>query len=125
MAEIVDGEPLLPGESEIDQLCLIQATIGPLPESLWGTFVNNPNFMGLSIATSSNQSVIEDRYLTRMPKKAVSLLRKLVEVDPNKRIRADQALKDPYFEKKAASQAVIVGRQQRHFPTTPNLLYRA
>jgi cyclin-dependent kinase-like len=122
MAEIVDGEPLLPGDSEIDQLCLIQATIGPIPESLWDTFTKNPHFIGISII-ASKEPVLEDRYLTKLPRKGVSLLRNLVDVDPYKRIRAEQAIKDPYFEKRVSQS--VVGRQQRNFPLPSNSMYRA
>lgn len=33
MGEITDGQPLFPGESEIDQLYCIQKILGPLPSS--------------------------------------------------------------------------------------------
>lgn len=34
MGELCDGDALFPGESEIDQLYLIQKVLGPLPPSM-------------------------------------------------------------------------------------------
>lgn len=37
MGELIDGQPLFPGESEIDQLYVIQKVLGPLTqEQRWG-----------------------------------------------------------------------------------------
>jgi len=42
MGELVDGQPLFPGESEIDQLYLIQKTLGPLTSMQMEAFNRNP-----------------------------------------------------------------------------------
>lgn len=34
MGELMDGQPLFPGDSEVDQLFVIQKVLGPLPEFL-------------------------------------------------------------------------------------------
>lgn len=42
MAELTDGQPLFPGESEIDQLYLLQRLLGPLPPQQLEAFHRNP-----------------------------------------------------------------------------------
>jgi len=47
MAELVDGQPLFPGENEIDQLYLIRKTVGELTATQNDVFHRNPRFAGL------------------------------------------------------------------------------
>jgi len=47
MGELIDGQPLFPGESEIDQLYLIQRVMGPLTSEQLEMFLRNPRFLGL------------------------------------------------------------------------------
>ncbi|CAB1314425.1 unnamed protein product, partial [Coregonus sp. 'balchen'] len=47
LGELSDGQPLFPGESEIDQLFTIQKVLGPLPTEQMKLFYNNPRFHGL------------------------------------------------------------------------------
>lgn len=42
MGELIDGQPLFPGESEIDQLYLIQRVLGPLTSQQMEMFLRNP-----------------------------------------------------------------------------------
>jgi hypothetical protein len=41
MAEIIDGQPLFPGASDVDQLDIIQRMIGPLTEKQMMTLTKN------------------------------------------------------------------------------------
>ncbi|KAK2083067.1 Cyclin-dependent kinase-like 5 [Saguinus oedipus] len=47
LGELSDGQPLFPGESEIDQLFTIQKVLGPLPSEQMKLFYSNPRFHGL------------------------------------------------------------------------------
>lgn len=47
MAEIIDGEPLFPGENDLDQLYLIQKCLGPLIAQHHEHFLKNPKFIGM------------------------------------------------------------------------------
>lgn len=49
LGELSDGQPLFPGESEIDQLFTIQKVLGPLPSEQMKLFYNNPRFHGLRV----------------------------------------------------------------------------
>lgn len=50
MGELADGQALFPGESEIDQLYVIQKILGPLPEDQMKVFQKNPRFHGLKVS---------------------------------------------------------------------------
>ncbi|KAM7405914.1 hypothetical protein PAMP_000327 [Pampus punctatissimus] len=49
LGELSDGQPLFPGESEIDQLFTIQKVLGPLPAEQMKLFYNNPRFHGIRV----------------------------------------------------------------------------
>lgn len=53
LGELSDGQPLFPGESEIDQLFTIQKVLGPLPSEQMKLFYNNPRFHGLRVTSFS------------------------------------------------------------------------
>ena len=46
MGEISDGQPIFPGESEVDQLYIVQKIIGPLIAEHLELFLSNPRFAG-------------------------------------------------------------------------------
>jgi len=49
MGELSDGQPLFPGESEIDQLYTIQKVLGPLTKHQMSLFYSNPRYNGLKV----------------------------------------------------------------------------
>lgn len=51
LGELSDGQPLFPGESEIDQLFTIQKVLGPLPPEQMKLFYNNARFHGLRVTS--------------------------------------------------------------------------
>ncbi|XP_024595104.1 cyclin-dependent kinase-like 5 [Neophocaena asiaeorientalis asiaeorientalis] len=61
LGELSDGQPLFPGESEIDQLFTIQKVLGPLPPEQMKLFYSNPRFHGLRNLLKLDPA---DRYLT-------------------------------------------------------------
>lgn len=58
MGELSDGQPLFPGESEIDQLFTIQKVLGPLPSEQMKLFYNNPRFHGLRVMFSPSSTAV-------------------------------------------------------------------
>ena len=54
LGELSDGQPLFPGESEIDQLYTIQKIMGALPPEQMQLFYNNPRFSGLKVNLKSH-----------------------------------------------------------------------
>lgn len=98
MGEITDGDPLFPGESEIDQLYLIQKIMGVLTPEQEEEFRKNPRFIGLSFPDVSKPETLQKHYIGKMSKKAISLMNGFLEMDPAKRITAIEALAHPYFD---------------------------
>jgi cyclin-dependent kinase-like len=46
LGELIDGQPIFPGDNEIDQLFQIQKLLGPLPPQMQEMFLKNPRFIG-------------------------------------------------------------------------------
>ena len=86
MGELIDGQPLFPGESEIDQLYLIQKMLGPLTQEQAGMFARNPRFLGFRFPEILKPETLEKRYIAKLPKKALALLKGLLKMDPSERL---------------------------------------
>jgi len=78
MGEITDGQPLFPGESEVDQLFVIQKVLGPLPSFLQNEFTKNPRFMGLKFPDLSSPETLDKRYSGAMSQVQISLMHGLL-----------------------------------------------
>ena len=53
MGEISDGQPIFPGDSEVDQLYIIQKVLGPLTVEHNELFMTNARFAGLKFPDMS------------------------------------------------------------------------
>lgn len=98
MGELIDGQPLFPGENEIDQLYLIQKMLGPLPADQRELFLKNPRFLGMKFPEISKPETIERRYLGKLSKKALSFMKSLLRMEPSERLTSTEALEHPYFD---------------------------
>lgn len=96
MAEMIDSQPLFPGESEIDQLYLIQKTLSSLTSNQQEIFQKNPRFIGLKFPEITRCETLEKRYL-KTDKKAIDFLSKLLKMEPSERLTASEALQHPYL----------------------------
>ena len=97
-AEMVTGKPLFPGNSETDQLKKIFLIMGTptenyasslteLPE--WGVGENN-------FEVNKKQNLKE--LLKNLDDEGIDLLQKFLQLEPDKRISAEEALKHPFFD---------------------------
>ena len=98
MGEIIDGQPLFPGESDIDQLFCIQKIMGPLIPGHQEAFQKSQRFIGLKFPEITKHETLEKRYLGKINKTGLNLMKNLLSMDPLERITAAEALKHPYFE---------------------------
>ena len=98
MGELTDGNPLFPGENEIDQLDCIIKVLGNLPENLINMFYENPIYNGKELLFVSKAETLEKRYLGKLGKVDISFMKKLLELDPRKRLNGDNVLLDKYFD---------------------------
>ena len=88
MGEITDGEPLFPGEGEIDQLYCIQKVVGRLPPHMQEMFAENPRYVGLKFPELGKPETIEKRYLGKMSLNAIDLMSGMLTMDPDQRLTA-------------------------------------
>lgn len=98
MGELIDGQPLFPGENEIDQLYLIQKMLGPLTPEQKELFLKNPRFLGMKFPDLPKPETLERRYLGKLSKKALNFMKSLLRMDPKDRISLKEAIKHPYFD---------------------------
>jgi cyclin-dependent kinase-like len=122
MGEIHDGQPLLPGESELHQLRLIESIIGPLD---WND-VDRSSCRGerlrSTVSLSEPLSVvpIHERYMSIISDAGLSLLTACLVTKPSRRIRADEALEHHYFSGiKSRDQSTKYQHTLRHVAHCP------
>ena len=99
MGELVDGNPLFPGENELDQIHCIQKVLGNLTDKQEEMFYNNPIFNGKNLLNVTKPETLEKRYMGKFSKKAISFMKGLLAVDPKKRLNGETVFKHAYFEK--------------------------
>ena len=99
MGELADGKPVFPGDSEIDQLYVIQKVclivkcldiysdiqclpfvqvLGPLPDDLMDLFSNSPRFSGLKFPPIQQPlRSLSDRYSAKLDLEMIDFLKVL------------------------------------------------
>ncbi|XP_043848456.1 cyclin-dependent kinase-like 5 isoform X4 [Dromiciops gliroides] len=98
LGELSDGQPLFPGESEIDQLFTIQKVLGPLPSEQMKLFYSNPRFHGLRFPAVNHPQSLERRYLGILSGVLLDLMKNLLKLDPADRYLTEQCLNHPSFQ---------------------------
>jgi cyclin-dependent kinase-like len=98
MGELIDGQPLFPGESDIDQLYIIQRQLGGLTQSQMDMFLRNPRFAGLKFPDMSRPETIEAKYGNKLTGHALSFMKALLRIDPAERLTGVDCLSHPYFD---------------------------
>lgn len=94
--EIVALFPLFPGQNEMDQIQKIHNVLGtPPPELLARKFRRNASHMDFNFPEKKGTGI--ERLIPHADTELVELMKKLIRYDPDERILARQALKDPYF----------------------------
>ena len=99
MGELVDGNPLFPGENEIDQLHCIQKVVGNFTDEQVYMFYANPIYSGKDLLEVDKPETLEWRYLGKLPKNAISFMKGLLELDPKKRLNGVTVFQHPYLAK--------------------------
>lgn len=98
-AEIFNGLPLFPGDSDIDQLYHIAKCFGQLPSSLTEMFQRNPMFRNIQIPhiEESHLQTLDMRFKDTIPKDALDFIKMCLQYDPSKRATCEQLLQSPIF----------------------------
>lgn len=104
LAEMLTGQPLFPGESDIDQLYIIQKALGPLTPVQNELFFQNPRFAGLKFPDMTNPEGLPVRFRRDMAlAMPVSFMESLLKIEPLQRISGKALLTHRYFEGLAAA----------------------
>ena len=97
-AEMVSGKPLFTGKSDVDQLKKIFKIMGTPNENHANSLRDLPEW-------SNNESNFENypeqdikSFVSRLDSEGVDLLQKFIQLEPEKRISAEEALKHPFFD---------------------------
>jgi len=97
MGELTDGDPLFPGENEIDQIRVIQKVIGKLADDQNELIAKNPRFKGTNFEVSKPET-LERRYMGKLSKTAINFMKALLHPDPKLRLKDDKIFSHPYLE---------------------------
>ena len=89
---------MFPGESEIDQLYVIQKIIGPLPPEQMHLFNSNPRFRGLKFPTEIKPLSLKQKYHTNLPADLLNFLEVTLRLESRKRLTIDQCIKHGAFK---------------------------
>uniref|UniRef100_A0A674DQM4 Cyclin dependent kinase like 5 n=1 Tax=Salmo trutta TaxID=8032 RepID=A0A674DQM4_SALTR len=98
LGELSDGQPLFPGESEIDQLFTIQKVLGPLPTEQMKLFYNNPRFHGLRFPAVNHPTTLDRKYLGFISGALLDLMKNLLLLSPTERFLTEQSLDHHAFQ---------------------------
>ena len=72
-------------------------------------FRKNPRFLGMKFHHVARPETLEKRYIGKMSKRAMSFLKLLLEMDPNKRPSTIDCLMHPYLEKQRLKDPFFAG----------------
>ncbi|KAK7195797.1 mitogen-activated protein kinase [Novymonas esmeraldas] len=97
-AELSDGQPLFPGESDLDQLCLILQTCGPVPARMVSIFEHNPLYNGISFPHTGILYTLRERY-HRESDDWLGFLSSCLHPDPAQRLTCTELMELPYFNR--------------------------
>ena len=99
--ELRDGEPMFPGENDVDQLRLVQRCLGRLTPGQMMAFSVNPHNAGVTFP-EDELGVFEEslpaRYGGVFDDVALDFVRGLLELNPRQRRTGAACLEHPYFE---------------------------
>lgn len=97
MGELIDGQPMFPGDDTLDQIYQIMKVLGSFDERLIRLFYENPNFKNLKFPEVVHFQTLENRYKKKIDKVGLDLLAQLLSIDEKTRPTAEQALGHPFF----------------------------
>ncbi|NP_001075468.1 cyclin-dependent kinase-like 2 [Oryctolagus cuniculus] len=97
VTEMLMGEPLFPGDSDIDQLYLIMRCLGNLIPRHQELFYKNPVFAGVRLPEIKESEPLERRY-PKLSEVVIDLAKKCLHVDPDKRPFCAELLHHDFFQ---------------------------
>ncbi|VDI67130.1 cyclin-dependent kinase-like, partial [Mytilus galloprovincialis] len=117
LGELSDGQPLFPGESEIDQLYVIQKIMGQLPSDQMKMFYTNPRFSGLKFPSVVRPQTIQKRYQGILSGVLIDFMENTLKLEPGDRYTIDDCLQHPAFRTQQLlnrNQHITIKRLNNH-----------
>ncbi|XP_074849909.1 cyclin-dependent kinase-like 2 [Carettochelys insculpta] len=121
VTEMLTGEPLFPGDSDIDQLYHIMKCLGSLTPRHQELFYTNPLFAGVKLPEVKEVEPLERRY-PRLSAAVLDLAKKCLQTDADKRpscvdlLQCDFFNKDGFVERFAQELRLKLQRDARDHP---------
>ncbi|GFQ71009.1 cyclin-dependent kinase-like 1 [Trichonephila clavata] len=97
-AELMRGEALWPGKSDVDQLYLIRKTLGDLIPRHMQVFRSNDFFAGVTIPETDVRESLESKIPKHVHEHGLDFIQRCLDKDPQKRYTCAQLLKHPFFD---------------------------
>ncbi|UXI17344.1 MAM and LDL-receptor class A domain-containing protein 1-like [Sarcoptes scabiei] len=96
-AELMRGEALWPGKSDVDQLFLIRKTLGDLLPRHITIFSTNEFFAGVTIPEPDSIETLEQKIPKHINQAGLDFLYRTLHKDPSQRATCEQLLQFNYF----------------------------
>ncbi|GAB1606619.1 cyclin-dependent kinase-like 2 [Argonauta hians] len=101
-AEILSGDPLFPGDSDLDQLSHIVKYLGDLIPHHKALFDKNPVFSAVRIPVMNDKNAMKKRF-SKYSADTRLFIQDCLNLDPSQRPTCSQLLKKPFFQKDSFS----------------------
>lgn len=119
LSEMLTGEPLFPGDSDIDQLYHIVKCFGNLTPRHKEVFLRNPLFVGMRLPEVRETVPLEKKF-NRISSFALELMKQSLRLDPDDRPTCTQLLKHEFFQKDGFSTRIQHDLKQKVHRETHN-----
>lgn len=96
-AELLTGQPLWPGKSDVDQLYLLKRMLGDLTPRHMEIFRGNAYFRGMSVPEPDSTEPLCARF-SGHPPQTISFLEGCLVMDPSGRLTCEELLEHSYFD---------------------------
>ncbi|XP_027758979.1 cyclin-dependent kinase-like 2 isoform X1 [Empidonax traillii] len=96
ITEMLTGEPLFPGDSDIDQLYHITKCLGNLIPRHQELFYKNPLFAGMRLPEVKELDSLDKRY-PKLSTDVLDLAKECLQIDPDKRPSCAELLQHDFF----------------------------
>jgi serine/threonine protein kinase len=102
---LITGDPLFPGDSDIDQLFKVREIVGEITNTQRTLFETHPDHKNLHLAAIQKPETLRVHFEGHMDSTEIDFMEGLLDVDPNKRRTARACLQHSYLTRKVRNDA--------------------
>ncbi|KAL8567582.1 hypothetical protein ACOMHN_054395 [Nucella lapillus] len=125
LSEMLTGEPLFPGDSDIDQLYHIVKCFGNLTPRHREVFLRNPLFVGMRIPEVREVQPLERKF-TKVSSEALDFMKQCLRLDPDNRPTCSELLKHGLFSRDGfGARYAVELKHKLHKEKLNNPLYKS